>query len=159
MKSSSASSLLKIVLAVSAAALLFVVFWCFPAYMRHVVFVRPDLAGWAFPMEAYIGLMSIPVFACIVLLWQVFGTLSGDNAFSMENAKRFTVMKRLAIVDLGLAALLAAFLLICGVTAAFIAMCLTAIFYVGVVSIIVFHVLAGLVRNAAEIKQDHELTI
>jgi len=54
---------------------------------------------------------------------------------------------------------LAAFLLISGVIPAFILLCLIAAVYIGAVAVIVFLVLGALVRNAAQLKQDSELTI
>lgn len=159
MKTKTASWLLKIVLAFSTLAVLAVVGWGVPQYMAHVVHVRPSLSPWVFPMEAYAWLMAIPVLAAIALLWLVFGTIQENEAFSLENARRFQKIAWLAVGDLMLALLLAVFLILSHVIPAFIAMCLTAAVFIGVVAAIVFHVLAALVRNAAEIKQDNELTI
>lgn len=159
MKTKTASWLLKIVLAFSALAVLSVVCWGVPQYMAHVVYVRPSLSPWVFPMEAYAGVMALPVLAAIVLLWRVFETIPKNEAFSMQNAKRFRTIAWLAVGDLLLVLLLAVFLIVSGVIPAFILMCLSAAVYIGIVAAIVFYVLAALVRNAAEIKQDNELTI
>ncbi len=159
MKTGTASILLKVVLAFCAVALLLVVVGGVPGYMSHVTYVRPDLSGWALPMELYGGLISLPVFAAIAQLWMVFGTIAENNAFCAENAKRFMRIERLAIADLGLVAILWGFLLIVGVTPPFILLCLSGATFVGGVAIIVFRVLAALVQNATSLRQENELTI
>ncbi len=159
MKTTTATVLLKIVLVLSALAILFVVCWGVPRYMGHVTYVRPSLGVWALPMDLYAAAMAVPVLVAIVLLWRVFDTLPKNEAFSLPNARRFRLIGRLALGDLGLVLILAAFLIISGVIPAFILLCLLGATYVGVVAAIVFHVLAALVGRAAEIEQDNELTI
>ena len=48
MKLSKATLMLKLVLVFSAIAVAFVAFAAVPAYMSHVIHVRPDLAVWRF---------------------------------------------------------------------------------------------------------------
>ncbi len=159
MKPQTASVLLKVVLVISTIAILSIVFWGVPQYMAHVVYVRPSLSIWVWPMQLYAGLLATPVFVAIVMLWKVFTTVSTGEAFSAPNVIRFERIKWLATGDLLLVLILAAFLIITGVIPAFILLCLLAAVYIGVVAIIVFHVLGALVRNAAQIKQENDLTI
>jgi hypothetical protein len=159
MKSTTATWLLKAVLVISTLAILFVACWGVPRFMGHVTYVRPELWPWVLPMDAYAGLIAIPVLITIVLLWRVFDTIPRNEAFSPANAIRFQRIALLATADLVLVLALAAFLLISGVIAPFLVISLMAAVYIGVVALIVFNVLAALVRNAAEIKQDNELTI
>jgi len=159
MKPTTAAVLLKTVLAVSALAILLVACWGVPQYMEHVTYVRPSLSPWVIPMIAYGCLIAIPVLLAIGLLWRVFGTIPENGAFSMANARRFRIIAWLAAGDLALVLALAAFLLISGVIPAFILLCLIAAVYIGAVAVIVFLVLGALVRNAAQLKQDSELTI
>lgn len=159
MKLSTASVLLKIVLVISAIVVALVVFWCVPFYMRHVIDVRPDLGGWDFWMRAYALLVASPVWVTIVLLWKVFGTIPQSDAFSQMNARRFQWIAWLAEGDLCLVGGFALFLLISGVIAPFLVMCFGGALFGGIAAAIVFHVLAGLVRNAAELKQDSDMTI
>ncbi len=159
MKPNTASVLLKAVLIISTIAILSIVFWGVPQYMQHVVYVRPSLSVWIWPMQLYAGLLTVPVLLAITLLWRVFTTVATGEAFSMLNAIRFERIKWLAAGDLLLVLILAAFLILSGVIPAFILLCLLAAIYIGVVAVIVFHVLGALVRNAAQIKQENELTI
>ena len=64
-----------------------------------------------------------------------------------------------AATDTAIVAALWTFLIISGVTPAFIAMSMSMTICVGIVSIIVFHVLGGLVGYAADLKQDSDMTI
>ena len=159
MKLSKATIWLKGVLVFSAIALGLVVFGGVPGYMRHVIHVRPDLSVWDYWMRGYGLLVALPVWATMVLLWKVFDTLPDNHAFSMENARRFQWIYQLAGIDLALVVALGTFLVVSGVTPAFITGSLLITVFVGIVAIIVFYVLAGLVRNAAELKQDSDMTI
>ncbi len=159
MKLTRATLLLKAVLVCSAVLLAFVAFGGVPAYMSHIIYVRPSLAVWDYWMRAYGLLMALPVWAVMVLLWRVFDTLPKSNAFCMDNVRRFRGMVKLTLADLALATALGAFLIISGVTPAFIMMWLMVALYGGVIVGIVFNVLAGLLQNAVEIKQDNDMTI
>lgn len=159
MKLSKATIWLKGVLVLSALVLGWATFVGVPAFMQHVVDVRPDLAGWDYVMRGYGLLMALPVWAVMALLWRVFDTIPGNESFCAENVKRFRLIARLAIADLALAVALALFLIISGVLPPFIVMCLGGAIYLGVVAVIVFHVLAGLLQNAVALRQDSELTI
>lgn len=159
MKLTKATLLLKAVLIFSAVCLAGAVFGCVPAYMSHIIQARPNLSVWDFWMKAYAFLIALPVWATIVLLWQIFDTIPKNDSFTLDNARRFQWISRLAEGDLCLVAALGLFLVISGVIPALIAACLMATIFGGIVASVVFHVLGGLVRNAAEIKQDNEMTI
>jgi len=159
MKSTTAVKMLKTVLLISALVILFLACWGVPGFMGHVTYVRPSLSPWVAPMIVYGALIALPVLAAIALLWKVFGTLTNNEAFSLANARRFRQIAWLAAADLVLVLILAAFLIISGVIPAFILLCILAAVYIGVVAVIVFLVLSALVKNAAELKQDSELTI
>ena len=159
MKPTTATILLRTVLIVSAFIILSAVFCGVPMFMAHVVFVRPSLSPWVFPMEAYAGLLAAPILAVIVILWRMFDTLTRDCAFTMENARRYRLMAWLALVDLALLLILAVFLFLSSALPGFIACCLMVAGYIDAVGTIVFFVLGGLVQNAAELKQDQDLTI
>lgn len=159
MKLSKATLWLKAVLALSALVLGWATFVGVPAFMRHVVDVRPDLAGWDYVMRGYGLLMALPVWAVMAVLWKVFDTIPSNESFCAENVKRFQLIVKITVADLGLAAALALFLAISGVVSPFLIMCLCGAIYLGVVVIIVFHVLAGLLQNAVALRQDSELTI
>jgi len=159
MKPATAKFLLRAVLIVSAAVILSIVFYGVPQFMAHVTHVRPSLQPWAIPMEAYGAALAAPILTVIVMLWRMFDTLAGDSAFTLENVRRYRRMAWLALVDLALVVALAVFLIISGVMPAFIAVCLLAAAYIDTVGTIVFFVLGGLLHNAVELKQDHDLTI
>jgi hypothetical protein len=159
MKLTRATVLLKIVLALSALVLALVAFVGVPAFMQHAISFRPDIAGWDYVMRAYALLMALPVWAAMVLLWRVFDTVSKSEAFCAANVKRFRLIMWLAAGDLVLVAILWLFLLISNVLPPFIFMCLTGATYLGIVAVIVFYVLAGLLQNAVAIQQDNDMTI
>jgi hypothetical protein len=159
MKLTRATILLKAVLVLSAILLGFVVFGGVPGFMQHVIDTRPDLAGWDYPMRGYGLLMALPVWAVMGLLWQVFDTVLKNDSFCAANVKRFRQIAWLAVGDLALAVALGAFLVISAVSPPFIMMWLMVAVYTGIVAVIVFYVLAGLLQNAVALKQDSDMTI
>ena len=159
MKLKRATNLLKAVLMFGTIAVGLVALVGVPAFMEHVIHVRPSLAMWEPIMNGYAILIALPVWVAIVLLWQVFDTIPNSMAFSLSNMRRFRQIMWLATGDLGLVVVLWVFLIISGATPAFIMMSMLLTTLVGIVAVIVFYVLAGLVQNAAELKQDSDLTI
>ena len=159
MKLTKATVLLKAVLALSAAVLGYVAFWGVPAFMQHVVHVRPDLAGWDYVMRGYGLLMALPVWAVMVLLWMVFDTIPRNNPFCEGNVRRFRLIMWLAAGDLALVLALGLFLILSGVITMFLMSFLIGATYLGIVAVIVFYVLAGLLQNAVALKQDNDMTI
>lgn len=159
MKPTTATLLLRTVLIVSAVIILLVVFYGVPMFMSHVTDVRPALSPWVFPMEACAGVIAAPILAVIVILWRMFDTLTRDCAFTMENVRRYRLMAWLALADLMMLVALAVFLILSDAFPGFIACCLLGAAYIDTVGTIVFFVLGGLVQNAAELKQDQDLTI
>lgn len=159
MKPATATFLLRTILLVSAAILLSAVFYGVPMFMGHVTDVRPSLSPWVIPMEVYAGLLAAPILAVIVILWRMFDTLTRNCAFTMENVRRYRLMAWLALVDLALLIALAELLIVSNALPGFIACCLLVAGYIDTVGAVVFFVLGGLVQNAAELKQDQDLTI
>ena len=159
MKLKRATNLLKAVLVFGIIAVGLVAFVGVPAFMKHVIHVRPALAVWESIMNGYAILIALPVWVAIVLLWQVFDTIPNSMAFSLPNMRRFRQIMWLATGDLGLVVVLWVFLIISEATPPFIMMSMLLATLVGIVAVIVFYVLAGLVQNAAELKQDSDLTI
>ncbi len=159
MKLTKATILLKAVLAVSAVLLGLVLFGGVPAYLQHVIHIRPSLAAWDYWMRAYATLIALPVWGVMVLLWRAFDTIPKNTAFCVENARRFIRIAQLAVADLVLVVALWIFLYFGCALPAFIAIWLMCATYVGIVAAIVFYVLGGLVRKAAELRQDNDMTI
>lgn len=160
MKTGTASILLKAVFLIfCAVVLLLVVLGGVPGYMSHVTNVRPDLSGWALPMELYGA--DFPAGLCgdrAVMdgVWYHRGeqcVLRGERpAVYADRASGHSGPRP------GLAVLWG-FLLIVGIMPGFILLCLSGATFVGSVAIIVFRVLAALVQNAASLRQENELTI
>ncbi|MEA4997850.1 MAG: DUF2975 domain-containing protein [Candidatus Limiplasma sp.] len=159
MKLTHATVLLKAVLVLSFLLLALVVFGGVPAYMAHIIQVRPDVAGWDYWMRAYALVVALPVWAVMALLWRTFDTIPRNNAFCLDNVKRFRRIALLAAADLVPVVGLGVLLVALGVTPPFIMMALMAATYGGVIVAIVFHVLAGLLQNAVVLKQDSDMTI
>ena len=159
MKPTTATFLLRTILIVSAVIIISAVFYGVPMFMAHVTHVRSSLSPWVFPMEVYAGLLAAPILAVIIILWRMFNTLTRDCAFTMDNVRRYRLMAWLALADLALLIALAVFLILSSALPGFIACCLLVTAYIDTVGAIVFFVLGGLVQNAAELKQDQDLTI
>ncbi len=155
------SSLLKLVALFIGSVFLFAGLYIVPAHFRFLQRFAPEIGPLFLPILAYINLSFVPVYLCLGLAWQVFSTIAQDNSFCEKNAKRLQLACRLALVDV---AMLAAFFLFVLLRLPFLAdmvffissLCIA---FVGLSASIVCFALSKLIEQAAELKQEVDLTV
>lgn len=151
--------LLKAVLIVSACAILITAVNLLPMYMRHVVEVMPELSGWYGWIIAYGWLLAIPALLALALMWLVFDTIAAGGAFCEKNAVRFTRVWQLALFDEAWVIVMAVFLWVNRIMPPFIVVTVLGLLFFGVAAGVTCFALSGLVRNAARLREENEMTI
>lgn len=159
MKRTTVAWLLRMVLLLMLLALLTLLCFMLPAYMRHVVNVMPELASWYVIAQVFGWIVALPVLAALWLLWQLFGTIGDGSAFCVDNAKRLRIIWRLALADLIPVIGMAIFLAANGAMPPFLMICFGGAIFVGLVAALTCFALCGLVSSAAELNEEHKLTI
>ena len=146
--------------ALGAAALgLIVAIWLVPALASSMLKEYPELRHWYWPGLIYAWIVLLPGFAGLWEFWNICGQIGRDNSFSLENARSlaricFLALTMAVLLVLGVAALCilrmgqpGLLILMLGFGAACVLVALLA------------NALSQLVRRAAAIKHENDLTI
>ena len=157
------SYLLKIVVILVFLVFLFVGFAIVPSYMRFIQRYIPAIGAIFTGVWGYINLSFVPVYICLFLAWQTFTTLGQDNAFCPDNVKRLCRASHLAMVDVAMVLLFFLFLRLNTTLSflvspffLFVTICLILL---GLAAALVCFALSKLVAQAAELKQEVDLTV
>ena len=146
--------------AVAAAALgLLAAFVLLPALASAMLEEYPAYQKWYWPGLVYCWIVLLPGFAGLWEFWKICGQIGRDDSFSQENARS---LFRICLLALTMAALLAAgvaalCLLGMGLPALLIAM----LGFAAACALVALlaNALSQLVRRAAAIKSENDLTI
>ena len=155
------SYLLKTVVIFLLAAFLFAGFFLIPAALRLLQRYEPTLASIATGVAVYINLAFVPVYVCLLLAWKVFSTIGKDDAFCTQNARRLQAASWLAIADTVMLIAFNGYLhathpQLMGPFFLFLSLCLMLL---GMAAAVVCFALSKLVLQAAELKQEVDLTV
>ena len=153
--------LLKAVVVLIFAVFLFVGTYILPVYMRFFQQYVPEFSSIFVGVLLYINLAFVPVYTCLGLAWRVFSSIGKDDTFSQQNAKRLRTASWLALVDV---VMVAAFYLFMQIRYSwlinhFFMLTSVCVFFVGLSASIVCFALSKLVEQAAELKQEVDLTV
>lgn len=151
--------LLKLVLLVCACGVVMTAANLLPVYLSHVEAVRPDLAGWMIWIIAYGWVLAIPVLFSLWLLWRVMDTLGKGEPFCMANAARFKRIWQMAAFDWLMVAAMGVFLWCNGARPGFLVMVISGLLFTGFAVAVVCFVMSELVRQAARMREENEMTI
>ncbi|MBU5474345.1 DUF2975 domain-containing protein [Roseburia sp. MSJ-14] len=137
----------------------FIYLYIIPILGRDLVDARPEYTSWYFPWLAVALVSAIPCYWGLYFGWKISNEIGKDNSFSMENAE---YLKNISI----LAALDSLYFFVANVVFMVIDMNHPGVFlislivvFIGVAVTVAAAALSHLVRKAAEIQQENELTI
>lgn len=130
-----------------------------PGYGASLVSQYPEFSGRYWPWLIFLWLTGVPCYAALVLGWRVAVNIGQDRSFSLENAKLLAGISRLAAGDAvfffaGNVALLLLNMSHPGV----VLLSLLAVF-AGVAVSVAAACLSHLVRKAADLQEQSDLTI
>lgn len=130
-----------------------------PLFGHSIVSDAPEFRSWYFPWLIFAWLTAIPCFIAAFFGWKVAVNIGKDRSFTMENS---IFLRRIAV----LAALDSALVFIGDMVLSFLGMChpsiaialLMAVF-IGAAISVAFAALSHLVKKAADLQQESDLTI
>ena len=159
MSQKSLSKWLKAIIGGMAICGALIYLYIIPILGRDLVDARPEYTSWYFPWLAVVLVSAIPCYWGLYFGWKISTEIGKDNSFSMENAE---YLKNISI----LAALDSLYLFVANVVFMVIDMNHPGVFlislivvFIGVAVTVAAAALSHLVRKAAEIQQENELTI
>ena len=103
--------------------------------------------------------MALPVLYALVQLWRIFATLAGKEVFSLTNAGRFARIWKLAALDTGLVAIIGLALLVSQTMPPFLMITVSMLLFLGTLCCAVCFALSGLVRSAALMREENDMTV
>jgi uncharacterized membrane protein len=150
---------LKAVLVLLAASCLVLAFLIVPEQADELVTAHPEYRDCFLPCLIFVEATFLPVFAALILAWQIFSDIGRDSSFSAKNALRLRSMSRLALLDtvfyvIGAVVLLAQDLLNFDIL--FVIICIV---FMGFCFTVACAALSHLTKKAAEMKSENDLTI
>ena len=130
-----------------------------PSLGKELVQQNPEFSGWFWSWLIFLWAVGIPCFAVLVLLWKIASRIAKDRSFSMENANYLKWISWIAAID-------TAFFFVGNVVFALIGMSHPGVF-IGMMILLLFGiaitvaaaVLSHLVRKAAALQEENDLTI
>ena len=130
-----------------------------PGYGASLANQYPEFSGRFWPWLIFLWLTAVPCYTALVLGWRVAGNIGRDRSFSLENAKLLALISRLAAGD-------AVFFFVGNVALLLLNMSHPGVFllsllvvFAGVAVAVAAACLSHLVRKAADLQEQSDLTI
>lgn len=119
----------------------------------------PELAYLAWPCLAILWLGLIVVAIALWFGWRIFTEIGRDNSFCRENARRLTIISRLALTDTVLCILSIVLLLVLGALHPGVLLLMLLIAVVGAGIAVAAAALSHLTLKAAVMQEENDLTV
>ena len=142
-------------------ALCGVALWAFviPEAGRTIVAGAPEFSGWFWPWLAFAWATAIPCYAVLLLGWKIADNIAADRSFSMDNARLLAHIARLAAADSALVFAVNLIFFFLGMNHPGVALLMLLVVFVGVAISVAAAGLSHLVRKAAELQEQSDLTV
>ena len=128
-----------------------------PRFLSYVALEVPDLPHGAW--TAFMWVLAIPCYAVLVCIWRMANEIGRDNSFSMENAKQLRLIALLAGADALLLLLGNLIFLLVGHSIPTLALVSAFVCFIGLAISVGAACLSHLVRKAALMQEESDLTI
>lgn len=159
MNQKSLSKWLKAIIGGMAICGALIYLYIIPILGRDLVDARPEYTSWYFPWLAVVLVSAIPCYWGLYFGWKISTEIGKDNSFSMENAEYLKNISILAALDsLYFFAANVVFMVI-NMNHPGVFLISLIVVFIGVAVTVAAASLSHLVRKAAEIQQENELTI
>ena len=159
MEQKSLAKWLKLMILVVAVCCLALFILVIPAFGMSLRDGHPEFAYCYRPWLAFLWVSALPVLAALVPGWRVAANIGRDASFSMDNARLLKHIAWLAAGDTVYLFLGNIVLLLLGMNHPGIALLLLIVVFVGAAAAVAAGALSHLVRKAARLQEDSDLTI
>jgi len=153
------SCLLKAVVIFVFAALLLIGLGPVPRFARLWAIWQPGLAPLVPWGVAYVNLGFLPVYVALFLAWRVFAAIGRDESFSHANAKRLNASACLALGEAAWLLFGAVWLGSAQALGGFYVWVFVGLILLALSAAVVLYVLGRLIQQAAEMKEEADLTV
>lgn len=131
----------------------------FPIIGQDIIYQYPEFTGWFWPWVIFLSITAIPLLIAIFFAWKVVVNISKDNSFCIENAVAFKNIMILAILDTSYFFIGQVALFLFSMNHPAIFLFSIVIVFIGIAVAIVCGALSTLIKKAATLQEDQNLTI
>lgn len=159
MRQKSLSKWIKFILIGIGICLLLVLAYLIPDIGKGWVEEYPEYGHCYYPWLIFLWISGIPCFAVLVIGWQIATNIGLDKSFSMDNAQRLKIISVLAAADAGFFFVMNIIYMIINMSHPGIALASLMVVFIGIAVSVVSAALSHLVRKAADLQEQSDLTI
>lgn len=159
MSQASLSKWIKLVLIGLALCGAVVYAFVIPEAGRYMVAEAPEFSGWYWPWLLFLWATAIPCYIALVLGWKIAANIGADRSFSLDNARLLKQIAVLAAADSALVFVFNLAYLFASMNHPGVALLMLLVVFVGVAISVAAAALSHLVRRAAELQEQSDLTI
>ena len=150
---------LKCILAVAGLCALAAYAAVLPLEGQRLCAAYPEFSGWFFPWLIFLWLSGLPCFAVLGLGWKIASNIGRDRSFTNQNARLLQWISALAAGDAVFFFAGNALLFLLGMSHPGVALAALAVVFVGVAVAVGAAALSHLVKKAAALQEQSDLTI
>ena len=159
MNQSSLSKWLKLIIIIVGVCGSLVYAWVIPSLGQTLAADYPELAYCYWPWLIVIWITAVPCYAALVFAWRIAGNIRKNRSFSMENAKLLKWIAVLAAADTGFFFVMNIVYLCLNMSHPGVALASLGVLVIGIAISAVSAALSHLVRKAADLQEQSDLTI
>ena len=130
-----------------------------PSYGASLVASYPEFSGRYWPWLLFLLATGIPCYAALIFGWQIASSIGQDRTFTNENARRLTVISRLAAGDAAFFFVGNAVLMLLSMSHPGVFLGMLLVVFAGVAVAVAAACLSHLVQKAAALQEQSDLTI
>ncbi|SFH87221.1 Protein of unknown function [Pseudobutyrivibrio sp. OR37] len=150
---------LKVILIGVAICGLVLYFVLFPALGESIVYNNPEFSYCYWPWLIFLWVSGIPCYAVLVIGWMIATNIGNNKSFSLANVEHFKRISWVAAGDTAYFFIGNVVLLFLNMSHPGITLCSLMVVFIGVSITVASAVLSRLVKNAAELQEESDLTI
>ncbi|MCH5353009.1 MAG: DUF2975 domain-containing protein [Acutalibacter sp.] len=159
MKQSTLSKWLKLILAGLGVCGIIIYALVIPMLAETMVDKYPEFNGWKWPWLILIWVTALPCYSALVLGWKIAANIGADHSFSLSNASLLKWIAILAAVDSAVFFVGNLVYLLLSMNHPSVVLFSLLIVFLGVAISVASAALSHLVRKAAELQTQSDLTI
>ena len=159
MEQKTLSKWLKFVIIGVGVCALFIFFYVVPSYGLTAKDMVPDYAIAFWPWLIFLWICAIPCFAALFLCWKIAANIGRDKSFSTENANLLLWIARLGAGDSAFFFIGNIVLLFCNMSHPGIVLIAMVVVFAGVTITVAAACLSHMVKKAAKLQEQSDLTI
>lgn len=159
MNQSSMSKWMKLIIIAVGACGSLVYGWVIPSLGQMLAANNPEFAFCYWPWLIVIWITAVPFYVILAFAWKIAGSVRKSRSFTIQNAKRLKWIAVLAATDAGFFFIMNIVYLFLNMNHPGIVLLSLGVFIIGTAISAISAILSNLVKKAADLQEQSDLTI